>query len=45
MKPAKHQSTKRLRLVEAEVEIDKETRQMPFITNNLDWAPSSICDL
>lgn len=34
-----------LRMVEAEVEIDGELRQMKFITNNMDWAASSICDL
>ena len=34
-----------LRLVEAIVEIDNKPRVMVFITNNMDWAPSSICDL
>jgi hypothetical protein len=34
-----------LRLVEAIVEIDNEPRVMVFITNNMQWAPSSICDL
>jgi hypothetical protein len=34
-----------LRLVEAIVEIDQESRQMVFLTNNMQWAPSSICDL
>jgi hypothetical protein len=35
----------RLRLVEAIVEVDNEPRQMAFITNNTEWAASSICDL
>ena len=35
----------KLRLVEAIVEIDNEPRVMVFITNNMQWAPSSICDL
>lgn len=33
------------RLVTALVEIDGESREMTFMTNNKDWAPSSICDL
>jgi hypothetical protein len=35
----------RLRLVEAIVEVDGKLRQMVFLTNNMDWAASSICDL
>lgn len=34
-----------LRLVEAIVEVDGKPRQMSFLTNNMEWAPSSICDL
>ncbi len=34
-----------LRLIEAIVEIDGEPTQMTFLTNNMIWAPSSICDL
>lgn len=34
-----------LRLVRAIVEIDGEDRVLEFLTNNLDWAPSSIVDL
>ena len=34
-----------LRLVVADVEVDGKVRTMSFITNNTDWAPSSICDL
>lgn len=35
----------RLRLVRALVEVDGEEREMVFLTNNLDWAPSSVCEL
>lgn len=34
-----------MRLVEAIVEVDKKPRLMAFITNNMEWAASSICDL
>jgi hypothetical protein len=34
-----------LRLVEAIVEVDGKPRQMVFLTNNMEWASSSICDL
>jgi transposase len=34
-----------MRLVEALVEVDCELRQMAFLTNNMEWAPSSVCDL
>ena len=34
-----------LRLVEAIVEVDGKLKQMAFLTNNMEWAPSSICDL
>lgn len=33
------------RLVRAVVEVDGKDRVMEFITNNQDWAPSSICDI
>ena len=33
------------RLVKALVEVDGQTREMTFMTNNKSWAPSSICDL
>lgn len=39
------QYPQRLRLVEARVQINGETVVMVFITNNLEWAASSICDL
>ena len=35
----------RLRLVTAYVEINGIKKLMTFITNNMTWAPSSICDL
>jgi hypothetical protein len=34
-----------LRLVEAIVEVDNQPRVMTFLTNNMQWAASSICDL
>lgn len=34
-----------LRLVEAVVEVNGSAAVMTFITNNFDWAPTSICDL
>lgn len=35
----------RFRRIVAWVEVDGQMRQMTFITNHLDWAPASICDL
>jgi hypothetical protein len=40
----KHKGT-RLRRVEAWVEVDEQWRVMVFITNNLAWSPTSVCDL
>ncbi len=34
-----------LRMVRANVEINGKMKTMTFITNNMKWAPSSICDL
>jgi RNAse (barnase) inhibitor barstar len=34
-----------MRLIVAVVEIDGKETVMTFLTNNLEWAPSSICDL
>ena len=34
-----------MRLITAELEVDGELKIMRFLSNNLDWAPSSICDL
>jgi len=39
----KYQRT--MRLVIAEVEVNNKTKVMSFITNNFEWASSSICDL
>ena len=39
------QYPQRLRLVTAEVEVDGHLKSMRFITNNMDWAASSICEL
>ncbi|MBI9019273.1 MAG: IS4 family transposase [Phycisphaerae bacterium] len=36
---------KKLRLVTANIEINGQEKSMQFITNNLTWASSSICDL
>jgi len=44
-KKSKKNYSKKLRRVEAKVEIDGKEMIMVFITNNLDWAPSSVCDL
>ena len=35
----------RLRRIEAEVEVNGEWVVMVFLTNNMDWAPSSVCAL
>ena len=34
-----------MRLVTARVEVDGEIKTMTFLSNNLEWAASSICDL
>lgn len=39
------QYPKRLRRIEAEVQVNGETVVMVFLTNNFEWAPSSICQL
>lgn len=39
------QYPQRLRLVIAEVEIDGKRRVLSFITNNMTWAASSVCEL
>ena len=39
------QYPQRLRLVTAEVEVNGQLKSMRFITNNMDWAASSICEL
>jgi len=35
----------KMRLVEAELEIEGKKVRMTFLTNNFDWAASSVCDL
>jgi len=35
----------RLRRVSALVEVDGKEQEMVFLTNNLEWAPGSVCDL
>jgi hypothetical protein len=42
---SKAEYPQRLRRIEAWVELDGEWVVMVFLTNNLDWAPSSVCDL
>lgn len=42
---SKKQYPQRLRRVEAEVQIDGKAVVMVFITNNMQWAPSSVCEL
>jgi len=42
---SKEQYLEQLRLVEAEVEVNGSAKTMTFMTNNFDWAPSSVCDL
>lgn len=44
-KKSKGHYPKRMRRIVALVEVDGKTVQMVFITNNMDWAPSSVCDL
>ena len=34
-----------LRLVKAEVEVKKKMVEMSFITNNMTWSPTSVCEL
>ncbi len=36
---------KLIRMVTADVEINGKEKRISFITNNINWAPSSICDL
>lgn len=42
---SKNRYPDKLRLVKAVVEVDGKEREMEFITNNLKWAASSVCDL
>ena len=40
----KHKGVK-MRCVEAREEVDDTWHKMVFITNNMEWSPSSVCDL
>lgn len=42
---SKQDYPKVMRLVTARVEVDGEMKTMTFLSNNLEWAASSICDL
>jgi len=44
-KKSKGHYPKRMRRIAALVEVDGKIVEMVFITNNMDWAPSSVCDL
>jgi RNAse (barnase) inhibitor barstar len=44
-KGSKKKYQKRFRRIVAIVEVRGKPREMTFISNNLDWAPGSICDL
>jgi len=45
VKRSRQEYPQRLRRIEAEVKVNGEWVVMVFLTNNLDWAASSICDL
>ena len=44
-KKSKGHYPKRMRRIVARVEVDGKTIEMVFITNYMDWAASSVCDL
>jgi hypothetical protein len=44
-KKSREQYPQTLRLVTARVEMDGKVKQMEFITNNMEWAATSVCDL
>jgi hypothetical protein len=44
-KKSKGHYPKRMRRIVALVKVDGKSVQMVFITNNMDWATSSVCDL
>lgn len=44
-KDSKQKYPRRFRRVVALVEVRGEMREMTFLTNNLEWAPGSVCDL
>jgi hypothetical protein len=45
IKKTREMYPQKLRMVTADVEIDGKVKTMSFISNNMTWAPSSICDL
>jgi hypothetical protein len=44
-KGSKGYYSKRMRGIVASVEVNGEDTEMVFITNNMDWAAFSVCDL
>jgi hypothetical protein len=42
---SKEQYPEEMRLIEAVVEVDGKSVTMTFLSNNMEWAPASICDL
>ena len=42
---SKQDYPKVMRLITAQVEVDGEMKVMTFLSNNLEWGPTSICDL
>ena len=44
-KSSKEHYSQRMRRVVARVEVNGKTVEMVFITNNMNWAASSVCDL
>jgi hypothetical protein len=44
-KNSKGHYPKRMRRIVASVEVNGKSTEMVFITNNMDWAASSVCDL
>ena len=45
MLASRRQYPRRLRRIEAKVQVNGEWVLMVFLTNNMLWAPSSVCDL
>ena len=43
--PTKKHYPQSLRLIKAWVEVEGKPKLMTFLTNNMEWAPTSICDL
>lgn len=45
IKKSREEYPSEFRLVQAEIQVDGRIEEMVFITNNLEWSASSICDL